>query len=184
MWIFTKYGFYSAVCARQGDGRHGQPVDPNRIMVRCRVRQHLETLKEWMQHIEQRGEYDCGLTSTAMAGGLTYEQAEELDPRKKPGRGHKGLWAKEMIAILEEATGKDWRTGFAGRKNCRISEYRPPKGVDRGIMLTNWNPEEDESHWVLPQALWLEGGTSADQAVPPSFFLMLPGNRPSTPCPC
>ncbi len=46
MWIFTKYGFYSAVCARQGDGRHGQPVDPNRIMVRCRVRQHLEALKE------------------------------------------------------------------------------------------------------------------------------------------
>jgi len=39
MWIFTKYGFYSAVCARQGDGSHGQPVDPDRIMVRARVRQ-------------------------------------------------------------------------------------------------------------------------------------------------
>ncbi len=46
MWIFTKYGFYSTVCARQGDGRHGQPIDLNRIMVRARLRPHLEALKD------------------------------------------------------------------------------------------------------------------------------------------
>jgi hypothetical protein len=46
MWIFTKHGFFSAVCARQGDGRHGQAVDPDRIMVRARVRGHLEGLKK------------------------------------------------------------------------------------------------------------------------------------------
>jgi len=46
MWIFTKHGFFSAVCARQGDGKHGKPVDPDRIMVRGRVRSHLEALKE------------------------------------------------------------------------------------------------------------------------------------------
>ena len=46
MWIFTKYGFYSAVCARQGDGSHGQPVDSDRIMVRARVRSHLEALRD------------------------------------------------------------------------------------------------------------------------------------------
>ena len=46
MWIFTKHGFYSAVCARQGDGGHEQPVDPNRIMVRARARGHLEVLKK------------------------------------------------------------------------------------------------------------------------------------------
>ena len=34
MWLFTKHGFYSAVCARQDNGRHGQPVDPDHIMVR------------------------------------------------------------------------------------------------------------------------------------------------------
>ena len=44
MWIFTRYGFYSAVCARQGDGGRGQPVDKDRIMVRARVRSHLEAL--------------------------------------------------------------------------------------------------------------------------------------------
>jgi hypothetical protein len=45
MWLFTKHGFFSAVCARKGDGKHGQPIDPNRIMVRSRVRGHLEALK-------------------------------------------------------------------------------------------------------------------------------------------
>ena len=46
MWIFTKHGFFSAVCARKGNGTHGQPVDPDRIMVRARARDHLEALKE------------------------------------------------------------------------------------------------------------------------------------------
>ena len=46
MWLFTKYGFFSAVCAREGDGRSGRPVDTSRIMVRARVRQHLEALQK------------------------------------------------------------------------------------------------------------------------------------------
>ena len=45
MWLFTKHGFYSAVCARQGDGSYGQPIDPDRMMVRARLRSHLEALK-------------------------------------------------------------------------------------------------------------------------------------------
>jgi hypothetical protein len=46
MWLFTKYGFFSAVCARQGEGQAVQPVDPGRIMVRARVRSHLQALQE------------------------------------------------------------------------------------------------------------------------------------------
>jgi hypothetical protein len=46
MWIFTKHGFFSAVRARHGDGKHGQPVDLGRIMVRARVRGHLDALKK------------------------------------------------------------------------------------------------------------------------------------------
>ena len=45
MWLFTKYGFYSVVCARQDDGGYGQPIDEDRLMVRARLRQHLETLQ-------------------------------------------------------------------------------------------------------------------------------------------
>lgn len=46
MWLFTRYGFYSAVCARQGEGGHGQPIDLDRVMVRARLRQHLEALQQ------------------------------------------------------------------------------------------------------------------------------------------
>ncbi len=46
MWVFTRHGFFSAVCARQGDGKLGQAVDPDRIMIRTRVRDHLEALKQ------------------------------------------------------------------------------------------------------------------------------------------
>lgn len=45
MWLFTKHGFFSAVCARRGNGKHGQPVDPSRIMVRARVRGYLKALQ-------------------------------------------------------------------------------------------------------------------------------------------
>ena len=44
MWLFTKHGFYSAVCARQGEGNRTEPVDPDRVMVRARVSSHLENL--------------------------------------------------------------------------------------------------------------------------------------------
>jgi hypothetical protein len=45
MWIYTKYGFFSAVCARAGDGSYRQQVDPDRMMIRARVREHLEALR-------------------------------------------------------------------------------------------------------------------------------------------
>jgi hypothetical protein len=46
MWLFTRYGFFSTVCARQGDGRQGHPPDPTRIMVRTRLLEHLQGLKQ------------------------------------------------------------------------------------------------------------------------------------------
>ena len=45
MWIFTKYGFFSAVCARKGDGKQGRALDENRIMVRARNDGHLLALQ-------------------------------------------------------------------------------------------------------------------------------------------
>lgn len=44
MWIFTKYGFFSSVCAKMGDGEPGMRLDPDRIMIRARVLAHLEAL--------------------------------------------------------------------------------------------------------------------------------------------
>lgn len=43
MWLFTKYGFFSVVCAREGNGWIDK-VDPNILMVRARSKQHLDNL--------------------------------------------------------------------------------------------------------------------------------------------
>lgn len=45
MWLFTKYGFYSAVCARQGNGGDCEPIDVDTIMVRARRKEHLTALQ-------------------------------------------------------------------------------------------------------------------------------------------
>jgi predicted small integral membrane protein len=42
MWIFTRYGFFSIACASKTDGA----TDPDKVMVRARMRQHLVSLKE------------------------------------------------------------------------------------------------------------------------------------------
>ncbi len=46
MCVFTRYGFFSAACVRQGSGKRGPSVDTNRFMVRARVCAHLESLKQ------------------------------------------------------------------------------------------------------------------------------------------
>ncbi len=102
----------------------------------------------FMTHIMQREDYDCGLTSVAMAGGLTYEGAQSFDPRPKPIPPNRGLWAKEMIVLLDRATNRQWRVGLPGKKDCEIGEYSPPAGVDRGVMLTKCDPDARNSHWV------------------------------------
>jgi hypothetical protein len=45
MWLFTQYGFYSVVCARDLHGDLAR-VDPNTFMVRARSRRHLELLQK------------------------------------------------------------------------------------------------------------------------------------------
>ena len=41
MWLFTRYGFYSAASARKKSGA----MDPTKMMVRARCVAHLEQLK-------------------------------------------------------------------------------------------------------------------------------------------
>lgn len=44
MWLFTKYGFITAVSARTGDGNRNNPADPNRVIIRTRLRSHMQNL--------------------------------------------------------------------------------------------------------------------------------------------
>ncbi len=86
MWIFTKYGFYSAVCAREGDGRHGRPVDTDRIMVRARLRGHLEAL----QH---RFPDQFGNSKIVEFAGTDYAYRVFLD---------KALWSEVLVGLSED----------------------------------------------------------------------------------
>jgi len=45
MWLATTLGWFSVVCARQNDGK-AAAIDPDKMMIRARLRSHLEGLKE------------------------------------------------------------------------------------------------------------------------------------------
>lgn len=51
MWIFTKYGFFSAVCARES--AESRVVDPDMLMVRARQIQHLRDLQEHFTALQE-----------------------------------------------------------------------------------------------------------------------------------
>ncbi len=54
MWIATRYGFFSVVCARKSVT--SREINPEMLMVRARRRQHLESLITAMPDIAVRGE--------------------------------------------------------------------------------------------------------------------------------
>lgn len=45
IWIFTRHGFFSVVCARKEQGDRGQDLDHAVLIVRARLRGHLKALK-------------------------------------------------------------------------------------------------------------------------------------------
>jgi len=105
MWLFTKHGFYSVACARQGDGRHGQPVDPQQMMVRARLREHLETLQKRFP-----------------------EQLGELDIREFPGSDYacrlfvpKSVWSQVLLELNEEMDYDNFKSAVARQQG--YNEY-------------------------------------------------------------
>ena len=82
MWLFTQYGFFSVVCARKGDGSHGQPVDPMRLMIRARIRPHLEGLKNGFEELLNTTEI-IETTSTDYRYRMFVEKAEWTQVLKK-----------------------------------------------------------------------------------------------------
>ncbi len=86
MWIFTKHGFFSAVCARKGDGKHGQPVDPDRIMVRARARDHLEALQKRFPDL-------IGQCEIQELAGMVYAFRIFVD---------KPVWSQVLAGLAEE----------------------------------------------------------------------------------
>ena len=86
MWLFTQYGFFSAVCARVGDGSANNQVDEGRVMVRARLQEHLEGLK---------------LRFPKELGGLEIMETPETDYRYRLF-AHKSVWIGVLEMLGEE----------------------------------------------------------------------------------
>lgn len=107
MWIFTKHGFFSAVCARRGTGGHGQPVDPGRIMVRARDRRHLEELKSRFP---------------AQLGSCEIVATPEADYACRLFVG-KPAWAQVLAALAEETDYDNFKSEVARHQGPRGRAY-------------------------------------------------------------
>jgi hypothetical protein len=107
MWVFTKHGFYSAVCARQGDGKHGQPVDPGLIMVRARVREHLEALKEQFPDLLSR----CEIREFA---GTDYAFRLFID---------KPVWSQVLAGLADETDYDNFKSEVARHQGRAGAAY-------------------------------------------------------------
>ncbi len=108
MWIFTKHGFFSAVCARHGNGSHGQPVDPDRIMVRARIRGHLEALKK--RFADRLGE--CDILDSA---GTDYAYRLFVP---------KPVWAQVLAALAEETDYDNFKSEVAHHQGRPGAAYK------------------------------------------------------------
>ncbi len=107
MWIFTKYGFFSAVCARQGDGSHRQSVYKNRIMLRARDKGHLEALQRRFPKL----------------AGFKVQESTTNDYRCRifiP----KHLWAKVLAALANETDYDNFKTAVGRFQGERGHTYK------------------------------------------------------------
>jgi hypothetical protein len=97
MWLFTKYGFYSVVCARQGDGRHGRPVDSDRLMVRCRMRSQLEALQRRFPDL---------------LGDLQIHESPDTDYAYRLFV-EKSIWSQVLVGLNEELDFDNFKSAVA-----------------------------------------------------------------------
>ena len=107
MWIFTKYGFYSAVCSRQGDGSHAQPVDEKTIMVRCRLKSHLEALISRFANL-------IGQCEIKEFAGTDYAYRIFVE---------KAVWAQVLGALSGEMDYDNFKSAVARHQGSNGSEY-------------------------------------------------------------
>ena len=107
MWIFTRHGFFSAVCARQGDGKHAQPVDPDRIMVRARVEGQLDALKKRFPDLLD----ECEIQASA---GTDYAYRLFVP---------KSVWVQVVAGLADETDYDNFKTEVARHQGRSGRDY-------------------------------------------------------------
>jgi len=107
MWVFTKHGFFSAVCAKQGSGKHSDPIDPDRIMIRARVRPHLEALKRRFPDL-------LGLCDIQEFAGTDYAFRIFVD---------KAAWSQVLSGLAEETDYDNFKSEVARHQGHAGATY-------------------------------------------------------------
>jgi len=107
MWIFTQYGFFSVVCAREGDGSQGNAVDEHRVMVRARLRGHLESL---------------ALRFPADLGGIEIIETAGTDYRYRLF-ADKAVWVRVLQLLSEELDYDNFKSKVGRNLEAVGSEY-------------------------------------------------------------
>lgn len=106
MWLFTRYGFYSIVSARQGGRRHG-PIDPDQLMVRARRREHLEALQ---------ARFPEALGSVPIADSTDTDYAHRIVVPK-------ATWVRVAAALAEEIEYGNFKSEVASHLGAGGAAY-------------------------------------------------------------
>ena len=118
MWLFTRYGFFSAVSARQGDGRHGRPLDLDRIMVRARMRSHLQRLQ---------ARFPASIGKLAITETPDTDYAFRLFVPK-------GVWSEILAALGAEIDYDNFKSEVAGHQGRDGATYKQSLGEVWSVM--------------------------------------------------
>jgi hypothetical protein len=98
MWVFTKYGFYSAVSPRGDSGE----VDTDKIMIRSRLKGHLDQLRKRFP---------------IFLKGAKVQKTDDADYRYRVII-HKALWAELLAQLGDEIEYSNFKgevAAFGGR---------------------------------------------------------------------
>lgn len=153
MWIFTRFGFYSAACASKKNGK----LDHDKLMIRARCEKHLENLIK------------------RFPADLSGAKITHLQNRDYPVRifVQKDVWARlvgEMITEQTWSNFKDEATRVNGY-DAYVSALHRVWGVMRGA--------EDDMRGIKP--IRFEDGFSTGRGVWPGYTGHVPLRNYSLP---
>ncbi len=107
MWIFTRWGFYSVACARQGDGGHENEIDPHNLIVAATLRSQLEAIQLHLPDLIG----NCAIKEHADAD-FKYQMFVE-----------KNIWSQVMLSLSQELNYDNFRDEMVKEHSMDDTQY-------------------------------------------------------------
>lgn len=104
-----------------------------------------------MKLVKQRTDVDCGVAVAAMLIGCSYRRARALVPAHAARNG-RGLWVRELQAILLDTTGTAWKS-FDPKPHKPLRTFQALlEGLDGPVALVLKSPGVFNAHWIVVNA--------------------------------